>query len=96
MGQQEDDTKGPDRIQYKKKAETWSYKNKVSGPMSSWWAKDGTRDQKEGRDEEQKKEERSHKKRETQSDAADAEWQSTRDAIDLAGHRATQQTKNIY
>ena len=54
MDQQKDDTKRPDGIQDKKRADT-EIKNKTSSLMSSWWAKDDTRIQKEGRDEGLKK-----------------------------------------
>ena len=50
MDQQKDDMIRPDGRQDKKRAETQRAKNdKTSSPMSSWWAKDDTRDQKEGR-----------------------------------------------
>ena len=51
MGQQKDDaTIRPDGRQDKKRAGS-ELKNKTSVHMSSWWAKDDTRHQKEDRDE---------------------------------------------
>ena len=83
MDQQKNDTKRPEGGQDNKSAEAeLKYKTSIIS-KSSWWAKEDTRDPKEGRDEEPKNNTKTKQRLqiqnqiETQGDVAGAKWQST-------------------